>query len=118
MLRRRLQFDCPFLGVLVRVSSVCLRHWGIGALSSSVASLTEGGGLYLFLRWWLVVGPEAWCWSSMVTPRRRCDLPPFRLVLFPACDSEPIFEALSTGFFGLCSCAFWFDCSVVTGRNL
>ncbi|KAF3498086.1 hypothetical protein DY000_02057267 [Brassica cretica] len=54
----------------------------------------------------------------MVTPRRRCDLPPFRLVLFPACDSEPIFEALSTGFFGLCSCAFWFDCSVVTGRNL
>ncbi|CAN6900497.1 unnamed protein product, partial [Brassica oleracea] len=48
----------------------------------------------------------------MVTPRRRCDLPPFRLVLFPACDSEPIFEALSTGFFGLCSCAFWFDCSL------
>ncbi|KAG2291469.1 hypothetical protein Bca4012_007427 [Brassica carinata] len=47
----------------------------------------------------------------MVTPRRCCDLPPFWLVLFPACDSEPIFEALSTGFFGLCSCAFWFDCS-------
>ncbi|KAF2578749.1 hypothetical protein F2Q68_00006285 [Brassica cretica] len=30
----------------------------------------------------------------MVTPRRCCDLPPFWLVLFPACDSEPIFEAL------------------------
>ncbi|KAH0894400.1 LOW QUALITY PROTEIN: hypothetical protein HID58_056829 [Brassica napus] len=39
----------------LRGSSVCLRHWGIGALSSSVASLTEGGGVYLFLRWWLVV---------------------------------------------------------------
>ncbi|KAH0894376.1 hypothetical protein HID58_056805 [Brassica napus] len=67
----------------LRGSSVCLRHWGIGALSSSVASLTEGGGVYLFLRWWLVVGPEVWCWcwSSMVTPRRCCDLPPFCLYL-------------------------------------
>ncbi|KAH0896930.1 LOW QUALITY PROTEIN: hypothetical protein HID58_046498 [Brassica napus] len=118
LLRRRLLFDCPFLGVLVRVSSVLSSP--LGALSSSVASLTEGGGVYLFLRWWLVVVLEVWCWcrSSMVTPRRRCDLPPFQLVLFPARDSESIFEALSTGFFGLCSCAFWFDCSVVTGRNL
>ncbi|KAH0840814.1 hypothetical protein HID58_007152 [Brassica napus] len=41
----RLRFDYPFLGVLVKVSSVCLRQWGIGAPSSSVASLTEGGGV-------------------------------------------------------------------------
>lgn len=100
--------------------SVWLRHWCIRVFSSSIVSLTEGGGVYLFLRWWFVAVPAAWCqcWSSMAALRRCCDLPPFRLFSSRFVFQEPTFEASSTGLLGLCSCALWFDCSVVTGCSL
>lgn len=49
------------------------------ALFSSLARLAKGGGVYLSLRWWLVVVLVARCRfrSSMAVPRRCCDLPPF-----------------------------------------
>ncbi|KAL0877632.1 hypothetical protein Bca101_027338 [Brassica carinata] len=81
----------------------------LSSVSCSIASLTEGGGVYLCLRWWFVAVPAAWCqrWSSMAAMRRCCDLPPFRLFSSRLVFQEPTFEASSTGFLGLCLCALW-----------
>ncbi|KAJ4913906.1 Uncharacterized protein Rs2_08527 [Raphanus sativus] len=42
----------------------------------------------------------------MAALRRCCDLPPFRLFSSRLVFQEPTFEASSTGFLGLCLCAF------------
>ncbi|KAJ4886841.1 Uncharacterized protein Rs2_26589 [Raphanus sativus] len=43
----------------------------------------------------------------MAALRRCCDLPPFRLFSSRLVFQEPTFEASSTGFLGLCLCAFF-----------